>query len=130
MHIINVHTRDRIDFIDITSKISELVKDVKEGIAFVFVKHTTCAIFVNENEPGLLDDLKNVLAELVPENKDYKHNVVDANATAHLRSILLKPFCIIPIKSGKLCLGTWQKVFLAELDGPRNRKVIVFIVGK
>ncbi len=128
MHTINVRTKGRIDFIDITSKISELVKDVEEGIALIFVKHTTCAIFINENEAGLLEDLKNTLAEIIPENKDYRHNIIDANATAHLKSILLKPFCIIPIKGGKLCLGTWQKIFLAEFDGPREREVVVFIV--
>jgi secondary thiamine-phosphate synthase enzyme len=100
---------------------------VKEGICLVFVPGATGAVVINENEPDLLEDFKKILEKLVPE-EGYKH---PHNAHSHLRAILLGPGETIPVSGGKLVLGTWQSIFLVNLDaGPREREVIVKVLGE
>jgi len=123
---ISIKTSKEVQFIDITSEIERVVREsgVKEGAANIFTKHTTTAIIINENEPGLLKDYEK-LVELVPKGRGYEHDRIDDNAHAHLRSILLGPNKVVPIIKGELALGTWQRIFLAEFDGPRVREVVV-----
>lgn len=126
---IDIPTRMEFELIDITPLVNEKIKEsgIKEGIAVIFTRHTTTALFINENESGLLEDVREFLQSLVPKGKGYRHDRIDSNAHSHLRSILLSPSLAIPIKDGKLLLGTWQSVIFAELDGPRRRKVFVKI---
>ena len=127
--ILRVSTRAGPDLVDITGQVSRVVEKsgVKEGICLVFVPGATGAVVINENEPDLLEDFKKILEKLVPE-EGYKH---PHNAHSHLRSLILGPSETIPVQAGKLVLGTWQSIFLVNLDaGPREREVVVRVLGE
>lgn len=122
---LKIETTRRIELIDITSEIQqEIMKsEVSEGICIISTRHTTAGIIVNENESGLKEDILNLLQKLVPTGAGYRHDQIDNNADAHLRAVLIGASEALPITQGKLELGTWQRVFFAEMDGPRNRIV-------
>jgi len=126
MHEISISSNKRVEFIDITGQVQSAVDSsgITDGAALIFTKHTTTGLIINENESGLLKDFENMLKKLVPLD-DYFHDRIDNNADAHLRSVLLNPSVIVPIVKGRLRLGTWQRIFLVELDGPRNRRIAV-----
>jgi secondary thiamine-phosphate synthase enzyme len=126
----DIHTTTRIELIDITDHIRTAVKEsgITEGICVITTRHTTSSIIINENERGLRTDILDMLEELVPENKNYVHNSIDNNADSHLRAVLLGMSETIPVENGHLVLGTWQRVFFVELDGPRKRSVNIKIV--
>ncbi len=126
--MIEIRTRKRVEIIDITEKVEEFVKDVEDGIALVYTRHTTTAIVINENEPGLLEDIINILNRLVPSNAGYMHDRIDNNADSHLRAILLGNSVVVPVINGRLDLGTWQRILFIELDGPRTRRVTVKVI--
>lgn len=128
---VSVRTRERIEFRNITREIVKAVEEsgIRSGLVTVFTPHTTTGIFVNEDEGGLKRDLELILGRLVPERGGYEHDEVDYNAYAHLRSIILSPSVTIPVENGRLMLGTWQSVFLAEFDGPRGRIVRIQVLG-
>lgn len=128
MREIVVKSNKRTELIDITDGVDEVVAGyrVGEGIALIFTKHTTTSLIVNEYEPGLVSDIEAFLGALIPD-LDYKHDRIDNNADSHLRSILLQSSLSIPVNKGRLDLGTWQRVILVELDGPRNRTVTVSV---
>ena len=127
---LRIQTSKRIELIDITSEIQEEIKKSKvaEGICVVSTMHTTTAIIINENESGLKEDILNLLEKLVPKAAGYRHDAIDNNADAHLKALLLGASESLPISEGKLELGTWQRIFLAELDGPRSRIVNLSIL--
>lgn len=129
---IELRTSSSMEFIDITDKVSARVKasKVKEGIVTIFTKHTTTAITINENESRLLRDFKGALKSLLPKGKGYEHDQIDDNAHSHLRSVFLGASEAVPIIGGRTQLGTWQRIFLVELDGPRTRNVIVQVQGE
>lgn len=128
---IEIKTSKRMEIIDISSKISEILKssEIKDGIINIFTRHSTSAIVINENETGLVKDFENLLKQIIPDNGSYKHNIIDNNADSHLRSFLLGGSQSIPIINGHMDLGTWQSIFFIELDGPRSRKVKITIIG-
>lgn len=129
---IYVKSRERIELIDITNEIEKIVNesDVKNGFCVIFVPHATAALIVNEHESGLLIDIVNKIKELFPLNGRYQHNIIDDNAHAHIASSIIGSEKIFPIKDGRIIRGTWQNIFLVELDGPRSqRKIIVEIIG-
>ncbi|MEE1335323.1 secondary thiamine-phosphate synthase enzyme YjbQ [Methanobrevibacter sp.] len=129
-HSIKINTNKNFEIIDITSKINELI-DVENGIISIFSKHSTSAIVVNENESGLLKDLEFTLDNLITDKFTYQHDRIDDNAKSHLKSFLLSSSECLPIKNGRLDLGTWQSVFFIELDGPRhNRSISLTIIGE
>ena len=103
---------------------------VKQGICNVFALHATAAIIINENyDPNISLDFLDALNKAIPEKAGYRHDRVDGNAASHIKAAILGPGENIPIKDGKLYLGTWQSVMLVELDGPRKtRKINVEIV--
>lgn len=131
MEIIDVSTSKGTEFIDITGEVQEAVDKagIEEGVAVVFTKHTTTAITINENESRLLGDFEKALDKLAPRGAGYGHDEIDSNAHAHIRSVLIGPSETIPVHGGTLVLGTWQRIFLVEFDGPRNRNVIVQVTG-
>ena len=98
-------------------------------MVLVFATHTTTGLLINEREGGLLEDVESVLAGLVPETGGYLHDRVDDNAASHIQSILLSPSLAVPIGGGRLSMGTWQSIILAERDGPRRRSLVVKVVG-
>ena len=129
-HSIKINTNRNFEIIDITSKINELI-DIDEGIISIFSKHSTSAIVVNENESGLLKDLEFALNNMIQDKYSYQHDRIDNNARSHLKSFLLSSSECLPVKNGKLDLGTWQSVFFIELDGPRHaRTVTLTMVGE
>lgn len=127
---IKINTSKSFEIIDITSRINELI-DIENGIISVFSRHSTSAIVVNENESGLLRDLEFTLGNLITDKYSYDHDRIDNNARSHLKSFLLSSSECLPIKNGRLDLGTWQSVFFIELDGPRHgRTISLTIIGK
>ena len=134
---IKIDSSSNFQIIDITSDIITVLNDIKkekkfdEGIVSIFTKHSTSAIRVNENEKGLLNDFEKVLKDLIRENDNYRHDVIDNNAASHIRAFLLGSSETIPISDGRLNLGTWQSIFFVELDGPRsNRTVELTFIGE
>lgn len=132
MKIIKISTGERVQIIDITPEIQKAVEEsgIESGVCLVHSLHTTTALILNENEPRLIEDLRNHLERLVPEKGSYRHNEIDSNADSHLRAILLNPSLSLPVSDGKLFLGTWQRILFVELDGPRTRNLIVEVIGK
>ncbi len=101
-----------------------------DGLVLVSVPHTTCAVTLNEPEPGLLDDFAQALERLVPWDGRYAHNVgAEDNAAAHVRANLIGHQVLVPIVNGRLHVGVWQDVLLIECDGPRTRTVEVRLVA-
>ena len=136
-----VDSSEKSDFIDVTEKVRNIVINsrIKQGIANIFTKHTTTAIRINENEKGLMQDIKCFLEEKCPPFRDYKHDDIEnrpvppdeqINAHSHMKSLLMGTSETIPIINGKLALGKWQSIFFVDLDGPRKRKMLVHIIGK
>ena len=135
-------TSDAPQFIDITDEVAQIVGDsgVQFGQVTVFSSHTTAAIRVNENEPLLLQDMARVLQQLAPRHAEYEHNDFSrrtvnledeecANGHAHCQHLFLSTSETIPIIDGQLTTGQWQRIFLVELDMPRQRRVLVNILG-
>ncbi len=126
---LEVRTDKKYEVIDLTPQISEAVRTVQvgEGLCCVYVPHATAAIVINENDDQRIGlDLLDALDKLVAEGV-WRHDQVDSNGAAHLKAAILGPSETIPIQNGRLALGTWQSVMLVELDGPRDRKVIVTV---
>lgn len=124
-----VKTKRKFQVIDITANIQEIVERavVAEGLCCVFVPHATAAVTINENaDPNIGEDLQEALAKLIPEGV-WRHDQIDDNAAAHIKAAIIGPSEMVPVKNGKLVLGTWQSLMLLEFDGPRERKVIVQI---
>ena len=129
MITINVKTNERVDFIDITSQVTDFVikSNVNSGIVNVFVPHTTCGVMINEGaDPDVVRDIKYQLEKLVPYQQGYRH--LEGNADSHIKTCLVGSSETIIIENGQLLLGTWQSVFLCDFDGPRTRKVYIKII--
>ncbi len=119
-----IQTSRRNEFIDITTQIQDLVEEVSEGVATVFVPHTTTAVTINENaDPAVPRDILKKLEELIPQQGNYSH--MEGNSDAHIKASLLGSSVRVIIKDGQLLLGTWQAIFFCEFDGPRTRKFYV-----
>lgn len=127
----NVSTQKRYELVDITEKVEEIVKKskIKDGLVLVFTPHSTAGIILTENENGLKNDWLEFFKKLV-SGFDFKHNQIDDNADSHILSGLVGQSKTLIIENGKLIRGTWQQIFLAEFDGPRDRKVAVEIIGE
>ena len=126
---LTIRTRKTQEMLDITAQVSEMVRrsGVANGVCLVYVPHATAAIVVNENaDPNVCQDILDALGRMVPEGA-WRHDRVDNNAAAHIKATILGPSETIPVREGALRLGTWQSVMLVELDGPRDRTVIVEI---
>ena len=124
-----VETSSHTEFLEITSKVGEVIKSskVKNGICFLYVPHTTASLFINENaDPSVREDIKNSLEKLIPEKGNYQH--LEGNAPSHIKSALLGSSLSIFIEDGNLLLGTWQGIYFAEFDGPRRREVWVKVI--
>lgn len=128
---LDISTSERVELIDITAQIDEDVRNsgVQDGICVVSTRHTTTAIIINENEPGLRTDILNILEKLIPPLAGYRHDRIDNNADAHLKAVLLGSSETLPITGGRPVLGTWQRIFFVELDGPRHRNVQVTVIS-
>ncbi len=124
-HTFTVKTQRRTQIVDITAEVARFVAQhaPEEGLCSVYVPHATAAITVNENaDPQVCDDILDALGKLAPQGV-WRHDRVDGNADAHIKASLIGPGQAIPVRDGKLLLGTWQAIMLVELDGPRTRTV-------
>ena len=135
-------TNEAPQFIDITDDVAEAVvrSGVLNGILVVYSTHTTAAIKINEREPELIKDMSQFLADIAPVDRDYYHNNFDIrtvnmeedecpNAHSHCQHLMLSASETIPVIGGRLQLGRWQRIFLIELDRPKDRQVSVQILG-
>ena len=123
---INVKSKTRTEFIDITEKIQETVKEagITNGICYLFVPHTTAGITINEGaDPSVQRDIQTYLNKLVPFEGDYHHR--EGNSSAHIKASVIGVSALVFVEEGKLVLGTWQSIFFCEFDGPRHRRVSV-----
>lgn len=129
MDTLNIRTHGEKDIINITGCVNDVVKKSKitDGTLLVFTPHTTTALTVNEDEPGLLGDILGKLGDLVPKGEGYSHDKIDSNAHSHILAAIIGCSVSIPIMKGSAALGTWQSILFIELDGPRNRRVTVQI---
>ena len=124
-----VETDERLTTVDVTDRVAAAVPEGADGVCTAFVRHTTAALVVQENESRLREDVEGFLAELVPD-EGHRHDQLDGNADSHLRATLLGPDVTVPVAEGDLELGTWQSVLLVECDGPRTREVSVSVAGE
>jgi len=126
-----VRTQRMQDMVDITRPVADAVRQsgVADGICLVYVPHATAAVVINENaDPNVCEDILEALGQLIPEGR-WRHDRIDSNAAAHIKATILGPSETVPVRDGRLRLGTWQSLMLVELDGPRERSVIVEVRG-
>lgn len=127
---INIKSRARTEFIDITEKVLEAVKEdgANSGICHIYVPHTTAGVTINEGaDPTVQRDIQNAMSRLIPDEADYHHR--EGNADAHIKSSIVGVSASVFIDEGKLLLGTWQAIYFCEFDGPRHRRVAVRITA-
>ena len=132
--VLSLSTEREGDIIDLTGEVETALarSKMQDGLACVFVPHSTAAIFAIENEPGLQSDMKAALQRLLPKGIGYGHNGTggDGNGHSHIRASLLGPSMTVPFNNGALDLGIWQQLVLMELDnGGRDRKVVIQLIG-
>ena len=125
-----VKTLKKEVLVNITSEINNIVKNtsINEGVCRIFVPHTTAGVTINENaDPAVMKDIISYLNKLIPQRAGFSH--MEGNSDAHIKSSLTGSSLDVIIHKGKLVLGTWQGCYLAEFDGPRNRKIYVQVQG-
>ena len=130
MKIIKVRTHKKVEFIEITRSVEEVVKEskIKEGVCIIFCPHTTAGLLINENaDSSVRKDIISQLEKLVPQDGRYSH--LEGNADAHIKSSLLSSSLNLIIHEGELILGTWQGIYFCEFDGPRERKVYLKLIS-
>lgn len=132
---VSVRTDGPVHAHDVTASVREAVRaaGVRDGLVVVSVPHTTCAVCVNENESGLRADLERLgrqILDPLSRGGGFAHDRIDDNARAHLTSVLVGHQTTLAVRDGDVVLGTWQSVFLLELDGPRTRSVQVQVLGE
>ena len=126
-------TKNHREYINITSQVETALRKsgIQEGMILVSAMHITAGVYVNDNEDGLIEDIDKWLEKLAPRNPDYKHHQTgETNGDAHLKSMLVHHQVIVPVTAGRLDLGPWQRVFYAEFDGRRNKRVLIKVIGE
>lgn len=131
---VEIRTAARVSVVNVTPECQKALSraGISNGLAVVTVPHTTCGVCVNEDERGLRDDLEQLaarLVDLVKPKEGFHHDRVDNNARAHLTAVLIGHSATVPVESGALSLGTWQSLFLLEIDGPRTRRLDLVFLG-
>ncbi|MGH2470959.1 MAG: secondary thiamine-phosphate synthase enzyme YjbQ [Candidatus Limnocylindria bacterium] len=127
---IAVETSKREETIDITPRVKAAITraKVRDGLVAVSVAHTTAAVFVNENaDPDVQRDLLTALERAVPRDAKYAH--AEGNGPAHIKTVLIGNSVTLPVRDGAIALGTWQGIYFAELDGPRDRTATITVIG-
>jgi len=137
VHRMDIETTKRVEIRDLTTLVQEMVRSagVDAGLVTLSSMHTTTAIFVNEPQTALLDDIEQLLERLAPRGEEWKHNdprysdCDRQNADAHLRAIVLGSSVTLQVADGDLVMGQWQRILMAELDGPRTRQLVLQILA-
>ncbi len=129
--VISTHKDDEL--VDITDRVVDLVHNagVQNGIVHIFIPHATAGVILNESaDPNIKTDFLNALERVIPKRANYLHDHIDRNAAAHIRSAIVGSSLTIPLRNGRMVLGTWQSIMFCEFDGPRRqRRIIVQIIG-
>src|SRR6266542_359611 len=134
---LTIETDERIELVDLTDRLMALARQqgVREGFLNIWSMHTTCAVFINEFQTALLADIKQFLEHLVARDAEWLHNdpahsdCDRMNADSHLRALLLGHNLTLQVSGGEVVLGQWQRILMAELDGPRARSLRIQIFG-
>ena len=127
------NTKSHREYVNITQQVGDVVakSGIKEGMVLVSAMHITAAVYVNDAEEGLIQDIDEWLERLAPYNIHYRHHRTgETNGDAHLKSLLMHHEVIVPITSGKLDFGPWQQIYYAEFDGQRRKRVVVKVMGE
>ncbi|HTC93869.1 MAG TPA: secondary thiamine-phosphate synthase enzyme YjbQ [Terriglobales bacterium] len=127
------NTKKHRAYIHITPQVETAVSKsgIREGMVLVSAMHITAAVYVNDHESGLIEDIDEWLEKLAPFNENYRHHQTgEDNGDSHLKSLIMHHEVILPITDGKLDLGPWQRVFYAEFDGERPKRVIIKVMGE
>ena len=127
------HTKKHREYINITSEVEEALREsgVREGMVLVSAMHITAAVYVNDAESGLIQDIDDWLEELAPFKPDYRHHRTgETNGDSHLKSLLIHHEVIVPVTDGRLDLGHWQQIYYAEFDGQRRKRLIIKVMGE
>ena len=127
------NTRKRREYLNITADVETAVREarIQEGMVLVSAMHITAGVYVNDNESGLIEDIDQWLEQLAPFREDYRHHETgETNGDSHLKALLIHHEVIVPITAGKLDFGPWQRIFYAEFDGQRDKRVIVKVMGE
>ncbi len=128
------HTENRIEFINITPKVEEALREcgIKEGLCLVNPMHITASVFINDDESGLLQDYQRWLEENIPHNpRLYKHNLTgERNGDAHIKRQVMGREVVIAITKGALDFGPWEQIFYGEFDGKRHKRVLIKMIGE
>jgi secondary thiamine-phosphate synthase enzyme len=123
MHTLELESTERMQMIDVTHKVEQLVKGVRTGTVWLHCPHTTAALTIQENtDPDLREDYLSYLARLVPR-PGFRHS--EGNADAHIKASLIGTTQPVLVEDGKLVLGRWQAIYFVELDGPRARQLLI-----
>ncbi|MFO7917531.1 MAG: secondary thiamine-phosphate synthase enzyme YjbQ [Anaerolineae bacterium] len=126
---LKVETNNKTELLDVTRRVQEVIDDhgMADGVCHLFVPHTTAGLTLNENwDPSVRTDIVRTLNDVIPADNDYRHS--EGNSPAHIKATLTGASSTLLVQDGQLRLGTWQGVYLAEFDGPRQRTMLVKIV--
>jgi secondary thiamine-phosphate synthase enzyme len=127
------NTKKHRAYVHITPQVEAAVRKsgITEGMVLVSAMHITAGVYVNDNEEGLIDDIDAWLEKLAPFQQDYKHHKTgEDNGDSHLKAMLVHHQVIVPVTDGRLDFGTWQRIFYAEFDGQREKRVLVKVMGE
>jgi secondary thiamine-phosphate synthase enzyme len=127
------NTKKHHDYINITPEVERILgkSGIREGMVLVSAMHITAAVYVNDAESGLIQDIDEWLEKLAPFDPDYRHHRTgESNGDSHLKSLLMHHEVIVPVTEGKLDFGPWQQIYYAEFDGQRRKRVIVKVMGE
>jgi secondary thiamine-phosphate synthase enzyme len=127
------NTKEHREYVHITPRVEQILQKsgIRDGMVLVSAMHITAGVYVNDNEDGLIQDIDKWLEELAPFREGYRHHQTgEDNGDSHLKAILVHHQVILPVTAGKLVLGTWQRVFYAEFDGQRSKRVLVYVMGE
>jgi len=131
MKTLKIRTDRRTQLVDVTTQVERVVAEsgVADGVCYVYVPHTTAAVTINEHaDPDVATDVEGALDRLVPERGPFRHS--EGNSDSHIKAILVGASQVVFVEGGKLALGRWQGIFLCEFDGPRERRMVVKVLGE
>ncbi len=125
-------TSRRSEVVDLTQQVMSATREsgIRNGILVLQLPHATAALAMNEGEEGLKQDILEKLDDLIPVRGRYQHDRIDTNAHAHLKSVLLGSSVVLPVVDGSIVRGTWQNILVVEQDGPRKRRLALFLMGE
>lgn len=126
------NTKKEIEFINITPQVQAALEKskIREGLMLVTAMHITAAVWVNDDEPGLLEDIEEWLNKLAPKANYRHHRTGETNGEAHLKSMICHHQVVVPVTGGKFDFGPWQQIFYGEFDGRRRKRVLVKVIGE